>query len=167
MKLVAIDPGVTTGIASIELKSWWKDMGEPHEVLKKALDGSSVGWFAASDIKGTEFDQVTSMMAIIYGSFRFEGPDAIASIVAVESFDLRERTKAKSLLAPVRITARLQDRLQARDFKGEFRNDGRHSPSSAKSIVTDERLREWGLWVPGSPHVRDAMRHLLVLMRSI
>lgn len=38
--------------------------------------------------------------------------------------------------------------------------------SSAKSMVTDTRLRGLGLWVPGKDHARDALRHL-VLRRVI
>lgn len=34
------------------------------------------------------------------------------------------------------------------------------SPSYAKRFATDARLRDWGLWVVGSDHERDAHRHV-------
>lgn len=40
---------------------------------------------------------------------------------------------------------------------------------SERSVITDERLKGWGLWSVGSggPHVRDAWRHLLVALRRV
>lgn len=31
----------------------------------------------------------------------------------------------------------------------------------AKSFVTDDKLREWGYWLPGMRHARDSIRHAL------
>jgi hypothetical protein len=39
--------------------------------------------------------------------------------------------------------------------------------SQAKGIITDERLRKWGLWHRGSAHVRDAHRHLCLYLRTL
>lgn len=35
------------------------------------------------------------------------------------------------------------------------------TPASAKTFVTDEKLKVMGLWVPGKQHARDALRHLI------
>lgn len=40
------------------------------------------------------------------------------------------------------------------------------SPSNAKGVFTDERIRRAGLWVPGRPHAVDAIRHLCLLWRQ-
>lgn len=41
------------------------------------------------------------------------------------------------------------------------------SPSDAKNLVIDRRLKELGWWVPGQDHCRDALRHLgLFLTRN-
>lgn len=37
--------------------------------------------------------------------------------------------------------------------------------SMAKTTVTDERLKRWGLWARGSGHSRDAIRHLVTYLR--
>jgi hypothetical protein len=34
-----------------------------------------------------------------------------------------------------------------------------------RTVITDARLRLWGLWVPGMDHGRDALRHGLVFLR--
>lgn len=38
---------------------------------------------------------------------------------------------------------------------------------SAKAVVTDERLRRHGLWVPFQPHAMDAVRHSVVRLRML
>ena len=35
------------------------------------------------------------------------------------------------------------------------------SASQAKGLVTDQKLRAMEMWLPGLPHVRDAVRHAL------
>lgn len=38
--------------------------------------------------------------------------------------------------------------------------------SDAKGVITDERLKRAGLWIKGKPHTRDAIRHLIILLRK-
>lgn len=38
---------------------------------------------------------------------------------------------------------------------------------SAKSVVSDDRLKRHGLWLPGKPHATDAVRHLVVRLRML
>jgi hypothetical protein len=38
------------------------------------------------------------------------------------------------------------------------------SAQQGKSFVTDARLKEWGLYMAGAPHARDATRHLLTYL---
>lgn len=40
------------------------------------------------------------------------------------------------------------------------------SAAQAKGVVTDKRLKSWGLWVPGQQHARDAIRHAVTYLRS-
>ena len=35
------------------------------------------------------------------------------------------------------------------------------TPSQAKNLWTDSKLKHLGLWIPGKPHAMDATRHLL------
>jgi hypothetical protein len=38
------------------------------------------------------------------------------------------------------------------------------SAQQGKSFVTDDRLKVWGLHVPGAPHANDATRHVCQLL---
>jgi len=35
----------------------------------------------------------------------------------------------------------------------------KQTAQNAKKFVTDEKLKEWGMWIKGRPHARDAIRH--------
>jgi len=35
----------------------------------------------------------------------------------------------------------------------------KQQPQVAKGFCTDDKLKSWGFWVKGQPHVRDAIRH--------
>ena len=41
------------------------------------------------------------------------------------------------------------------------------TPSNAKGIFTDSRLKDQKLWIPGKPHACDAVRHLCLLWRQV
>lgn len=86
------------------------------------------------------------------------------SEMIIEDFILRERTMSKSLLSPVRMAARLETLLEIRS---EAFGIPLQQPSSAKSVVTDERMRRWGLWIKGQQHARDACRHLILRLRVL
>jgi hypothetical protein len=38
---------------------------------------------------------------------------------------------------------------------------------SDMSVITDDRLRRWGLWEPGKKHSRDAWKHWVVRLRKM
>lgn len=82
-----------------------------------------------------------------------------------EDFILRERTKDRNLLSPVRCTAYVRALLWQSSFNIKVFKT--YSPSDAKNVVTDKRLRSWGFWQRGSTHARDAVRHLLLHLRHI
>lgn len=87
--------------------------------------------------------------------------------IVVEDFILRERTQSRNLLAPVRLTAKLEQQVYlSRDLR-HVPFSTSQSASSAKGVVTDKRLREWGLWIRGQQHARDAIRHLVLHLRGI
>ena len=84
--------------------------------------------------------------------------------IVIEDFILRQGTKARNLLAPVRLTAGLvQEVLRSNRLIGVTMQ----SPSDAKSVVTDDRLRSLGLWQVGQVHARDACRHLALFLRRL
>lgn len=40
-------------------------------------------------------------------------------------------------------------------------------PSTAMTYATNQRLRDWGAWVVGSEHARDAVRHLCAKLSDL
>lgn len=104
------------------------------------------------------------------GSGRVVGKEADA--VVFEDFILREATMGRSLLLPVRMTSAfrgmtlvnapgiLEDEILLR--RGSIPRWSIQSPSDGKSVVTNARLKDWGYWIKGKEHARDAIRHGLL-----
>ena len=81
-------------------------------------------------------------------------PEGITELV-VEDFISRPGGPRVNLSAPVTI-GRIVAWADARGVPVVFQ-----SPSSAKRVVTKDRLRAAGGWKRGEEHARDATRHLL------
>lgn len=87
----------------------------------------------------------------------------VSSVVVCEDFLLRERTMDRSLLSPVRLNAKL-----GYAFHGsETTFTDRQSSSDAKTSITDDRLKRWGLYQRGATHRNDAVRHLILWLRKL
>lgn len=88
--------------------------------------------------------------------------------VVIEDFVLRKFSKDRDLLAPVRITARIEQVIETlRDCAPEKPKLPvfKQQPSLAMGVCTDVRMRRWGLWTPGAPHANDALRHAVTFLR--
>jgi hypothetical protein len=87
------------------------------------------------------------------------------SALIIEDFLLRKRTMDRELLSPVRLTAVLEWEVENLDLHMHL---VRQQPSQAKTVATDERLRQWGLYkrAGGMQHARDADRHSITFLRS-
>jgi hypothetical protein len=81
-----------------------------------------------------------------------------------ESFTLLRPESDTSLLSPVRLIAKYELLRHLGYFEGAT-HFGYQQPSQ-KSIVTDEQLQRWGLWLPGQPHACDAVRHAVLRLRT-
>lgn len=81
--------------------------------------------------------------------------EAADVVFACESFQLRPGAKSGNVLAGVYIMGAFD--LVARDkgFEIEYQTAGQ-----MKGYATNNRLKRWGLWVPGRDHRRDALGHL-------
>ena len=153
---LAFDPGVTTGWAVFRVPR----MQLLSEGFLEAVRGPGAGW-NASEFTGGEEAQVDLMLEIaraVYAEVDEDSGDEWSIIV--EGFVVRMISMKRSFLAPVRLAAK-------------FRREMRMAPvlleepfsSDAMNIVTDGRLRHWNLYRPGSDHVRDAMRHAIMMQR--
>jgi len=85
----------------------------------------------------------------------------------LEDFILRERTKSRKLLSPVRLTSLLYDHLYiVNDFRLRDLSLHFQSPNDI-SIITDQQLEDSGCWFVGKDDARSAARHLLIFLRRL
>jgi hypothetical protein len=108
----------------------------------------------------------TQGLALSQQLAEFSGP------VVIEDFVLRQYSADRDLLAPVRITSRIEqtiDLLLQYGYEPEDRRGVlpifKQLPALAKSTCTDARMRRWGVWTPGRPHANDALRHSITFLR--
>lgn len=151
MRIAAVDPGVESGWAYVDLEDsdldvlrargttvWLKEWGGN----KRVRSGQCVSE-----------DEVQNALEVC---------NALGEVhvVAVESFELRasRKLRGRGALAPKGVGTLLRAAYGERVVM--------QSASQAKSVVTDDRLKDWGLWVKGQQHARDAIRHLVVALRA-
>lgn len=145
--IIWFDQGGTTGWAVFNI--WPEALNDPgYKIL------SNISAWSAGEFVGSEADQTDSMMDLI-AAWSEE------SYVGYEDFILRTFSMGRELLSPVRLAARLEDRMYCEKRTGQLQAP--QAPSMAMSKVTDDRLQRWGFWNPlkGQPHARDAVRHAI------
>jgi hypothetical protein len=132
--VLAIDPGVTTGLAFAKFNQLQFYNAVPS---------------------------VTAEMIDVEGMYRtLEMRMATVNLVVIEKFTITAATAKKStagsntaieLIGIVKYIAR----------KSKVRVDFQ-SPSDAMNFITDDKLKRLGLYTKGPDHARDATRHLLL-----
>jgi hypothetical protein len=80
-------------------------------------------------------------------------------VIGCEGFSLAMQSRDPDLLEPVRFLAVLVDRLRGTGVQVEVQMP------SERTVITDDRLKLWGLWTPGPDHPRDAQKHALAFLR--
>lgn len=166
--VVGYDPGVTTGWAVLRL-DWERLLEEGFSALAMASGGGRDPDLLAWDcgvFTGAENGQADAMVGLLRGVWA-DGEFASGSssdIIAVssEDFILRMMSGDRDLLAPVRILAKFDYAARAVPIPRT-----RASPSDAKRVVTDDRLRRLNMWAPGPEHPRDATRQAVLLARKL
>lgn len=167
MKVLALDPGGTTGWACASV--WDDDAWGPGMI---ADIGSSL---MVGQIKvASESENAYEIIKLI-GALE---PD----VVVAEDFVLfpdREHSSKRDGTTPMRILAVLDffwwmatwgpdaDRAKAR---GGLPVLAKQMPGE-RTVITDEMIRKWGWWRTqkrqgGGPHAMDALRHLIVYVRK-
>jgi hypothetical protein len=139
----AIDPGGTTGWAMFAVHRMALRLPD-HLIMENIL------WWSAGEIIGPEFDQAAEVA-------RSASEWPCAKIV-IEDFILRKFSPDRVILAPVRLTARIQQELADRPVIFQ-------QPSLAMTTITDERLQEMGYWFRGSEHARVSIKHALTYLQ--
>jgi hypothetical protein len=150
-----IDPGGTSG--------WGIMAVDPHDLLGTKPIEKCIQHWACGEITGN-LDQQASEI----GQFFELWEDAA---IGMENFQLRQIAVE---LSPVELHAKVKYAYwlmekwaaEAEDRPmGRPRMIFRQMPSLAKTTLTDDRMRETGLWSPGADHKRDATKHCYTFLQ--
>lgn len=140
MRILAIDPGHTTGIA---LKDFNEKFFEPP------YTSMPVGFFST----------VKEIHRLINAYF--------LDLIVVEKFTINAATAKKTTAGSNEAIEIIgATKFMNFYFNGGDLDDNigveEQKPVDAKNFCTDEKLRRIGWYKPGKDHARDAMRHLLL-----
>ena len=155
--VIALDPGGTTGwsVMCVETDA----LCDPEISILKSI----VHWRQGEIAIGDEDDHVAALVELLAA-----WPHAA---VVIEDFILRKYLQGREMLSPVRITAKVGYCFN-RGLEG-IEPPGRkiflQQPSLAMKTATDDRLKDWGLYVRegGQGHARDATRHAITFLRRV
>jgi hypothetical protein len=181
--LFTVDAGGTTGLA-------WGVFPRRGSIKSRVSRGKTMGT-AAVKLGTPDVAYPLSMMSpetqmgvyIVKQFVRFceeMVPHKLFPMLVVEDFHLRpgpRGTTKREGIYPVRINAAIETALAAwlsdrhtREWLGGFEwlvQPVYQQAAQAKQFATDARIREWGLWVVGSDHKRDANRHLALRLAKL
>jgi hypothetical protein len=154
---MGVDPGVTTGWAiSGLLKLNMAQLGS-HEMVKRGM--VAVGQVVSKrSVMRSEIEASSELLriAVAHG----------VEIIIMEDFRLfpdEAHNPDPAGIAPVRIYSMMEALAWERGLMIDFV----YQMPGEKTIITDERLKRWGLWVRGARHARDAVKHLCVYARKM
>jgi hypothetical protein len=154
MKIASIDPGGITGVVLIDIGKWpiQSMRTAAHLMIKRAIDSGKLKWM---DVKGPEEKQVWELYRLVKNH----------DVVIYEDYIPRApiKTTKRESLSPVRISFGLELLLNKSE---KFNGKVVRQQSTQMGVITDERLKRWGLWVVGSKDVRSAMKHLVIYLRD-
>jgi hypothetical protein len=153
LNIFGVDPGGTTGWAVLWVPT--VNLLSREVTLLEDVEFDCGEWSGPDDKQAEAF-------SIEVQTMRSNSP------IIFEDFILRTFRQDRDLLAPVRVTAKMEFALyRLRDDLGVPKAYPvlKQQPSMAKSTATDDRLKDWGLWEPGKPHARDAIRHAVTFLR--
>jgi len=136
---IAFDPGQTTGVA-------WREASETYDVTTYGGHGQET---FLGDLRATQWPG-ESIVVVLDGFHKGFG----ITEVIIEDFISRPGP-AVNLSAP-RTIGRIEGWCDQSGVDYIMQ-----TPSAAKTVVTNDRLRAMGGWKRGEQHSRDALRHLL------
>lgn len=146
MRVIAVDPGVTTGIVVAEV-----ERGAVTDVLwfGQLACNRDVAWW----LEERRVAKTVGKLFMRWGCTQ----------IVMEDFLIRAGVDAVSnrdLLSPCRVGLAIVTALPKR-FVARC---AWQSPSDM-SVMTDDRMKKLDLFQPGLPHVNDAMRHMVIFAR--
>lgn len=159
--IFAVDPGVTTGWAALRVPARRLGTDTVARVLASGTHRhGQILRSAPSQPDTPHVNEILDVSREIYTDWVLEDD---VFLWVIESFSLRMMSMDTALLAPVRVTSIIRDRLWESGVPIFMQ-----SPSDAKNVCTDTRLKTWGLYDRSSgPHARDADRHAVLMVRKL
>lgn len=183
ISVCAVDLGMVTGLAwCVVARKELASLGA-HGAIKAAslhesgvqLADSRAMFFeigqrmeGVPDWRQAEIDQVFEVYAHLEVMSRMTartsgGRIPELDVVVIEDFTVRERTKDRSLLSPVRLANQL---LMMLALSNDLEVFVKWQQPSEMSVATDDRLKAWDLWLPGKKDARAATKHLIRYLRD-
>ncbi len=155
-----IDPGQSTGVTVV-----WSD---PELLLRRDSPAirSVMAWWT-TQLNGSDNSQTYQISQLVS---QLGGPSGLC--IGIESFTLRTHVTSREVLAPVRLTSKIEFALwrgvQEHDKKVRRREQiAYQSPADAKSAFDDNRLKTVDMYTPGPDHIRDSTRHSLLWLARL
>lgn len=140
-QVIALDPGGTTGWSLFQVHPMAME-GDPDI---RVMD--NIEWWTAGEFGGKQDDQIDQIVELVQS-----WP---AARLVTEGFKLRQ---LNALLDPVEINAVLRWATRPRYWVQQ-------NPNLAMTTVTDDRQKDWGFWIPGKEHARDAVKHNITFLK--
>lgn len=142
MRILAVDPGGTTGIAHAVFSEYGK---LPHEIKTEMPVGFVAACMRLEDLMDNE-------------PYSWDQP--LFDLVVAEKFTITAATAKKSTTGSktdIELCGVVKYLAGRYDIVHE-----EQSPSEAMNFIDDKKLKRLGYWTPGPDHARDATRHLLL-----
>jgi hypothetical protein len=164
--VIALDPGGTTGwsLISVHPESLIEPKADIFDNIFEHKHGQVDCGTHRGNLGSSLHDGISTEgeFSGVYDLAEFIRAWPSAAVV-IEDFNLRQLRMDRELLSPVRITSAIGYSmwLEGRDYHIQ-------SPSDAKRVCTDERLKEWRMYETAGAlrHARDADRHAILFMRK-
>lgn len=156
MKIIALDPGGTTGWATWEdsILGSSESYGEGRNVKVPYGDTDITGWFSYGQLGPNEHHlELETLLGLEHSEHDYT--------VVCESFQYRSGIVAQYrpnlVLDSVEYIGVVKYFVQDRGLAGRLYMQ---TASAAKDFITDDKLKRLNLWIKGQQHARDALRHL-------
>lgn len=143
-QVIALDPGGTTGWAVFSVHPDAMT-GDPD--IQVFGEYGNVIWWKAGQFTGKQDDQIDEIVDLVRAW-------PYARLVT-EDFNIRQQNV---LLDPAEINAAVRWATRPRYWVKQH-------ASLAMSTVTDQRQKDWGYWIPGKEHARDAVKHAITFLK--
>jgi hypothetical protein len=155
LPLISVDPGEGTGVVILGVR--------PEQVYDDAeYEPVHVVWY--EEIATPENEQADLIVGLAMYLLFNVGVRRVP--VLLEDFSLRKFSRDASLLAPVRMNAKVEYGLHRELHDPAISAPVFTQPAElAMSTITDQRLKDYDLYATGQKNARMAMAHALTFLR--